>query len=261
MITVDWFASPGTAAVPAARGPAGGRRYGTVVFLLLFWISFAVASALGQDGSSTDEHLADVFSQASTAQRQGDYRTAAKCYEEIVKLRPDVAEAWANLGLMHQFLDEYPQANRNFQIALGKNPKLYVPNLFLGLNQLRDRQPAAALRYLAKSRGRPQSQRQNRRRWDWRRLIRRRKTTADASQWFGRATEISPGDPDAWYGLGVAYLGIQDVRRSSSWASWGRTGLHAPAHSWQMLSWCRGGFKMRSAFTAACWHLRRSRLV
>ena len=79
-------------------------------FVVCLWaIFFAVPFCLGQGSSATEEHLAELFAQAQAAQQQADYRTAAKCYEEIVKLRPDVPEAWANLGLMHQFLEEYPE--------------------------------------------------------------------------------------------------------------------------------------------------------
>lgn len=171
-------------------------------------VIFCIAPSFGQN-SSSDDHLVDVFSQAQAAQQQGDYRTAAKCYEEIVKLRPDVAEAWANLGLMHQFLQEYSQADHAFQIALNRNPRLYVPNLFLGLNQLRAQQPTAALRYLklaATLNSRDEQAAIG--------LAHAYQATHDnfaASKWFSRATQIAPNDPDAWYGLGVAYLSLQDA--------------------------------------------------
>src|ERR1019366_3522035 len=85
---------------------------GTLLSLLLIALPAGLLSA-AQDVAGTEEHLATLFSQATNAQQQGDYRSAAKRYEEIVKLRPEVAEAWANLGLMYQFLQEDPQADHN----------------------------------------------------------------------------------------------------------------------------------------------------
>ena len=178
-------------------------------FVVCLWaIFFAVPFCLGQGSSATEEHLAELFAQAQAAQQQADYRTAAKCYEEIVKLRPDVPEAWANLGLMHQFLEEYPEADRNFQIALSKNPRLYVPNLFLGLNQLRERQPAKALHYLKTAENLNSKDEQAA--LGLARAYQAAHEDLSASKWFSRAAEINPADSDAWYGLGTAYLSLQD---------------------------------------------------
>ena len=180
---------------------------GTLLSLLLIALPAGLLSA-AQDVAGTEEHLATLFSQATNAQQQGDYRSAAKRYEEIVKLRPEVAEAWANLGLMYQFLQEYPQADHNFRVALSKNPRLFVPNLFLGLNQTRARQPAIALRYLELAESlNPQDEQAA---MGLARTYQALRDDFNASKWFSRAAQINASDPDAWYGLGVAYLSLQD---------------------------------------------------
>ena len=161
-----------------------------------------------QNNSPADERLAEIFSQAQAAQQQGDYRTAAHCYEEIVKLRPDIPEAWANLGLMHQFVQEYPQADRAFQTALGKNPQLYVPNLFLGLNRLQEQQPTIALRYLKRAESLNPSDEQAA--MGLARSYQLLHDDGNAIQWFSHAAALKPADPDAWYGLAVTYLSQQD---------------------------------------------------
>jgi tetratricopeptide (TPR) repeat protein len=176
-------------------------------------LTLVLAIVIGMSPSSaqqtaSDEHLADLFSQAQAAQQQNDFRTAANCYEQIVKLRPDVAEAWANLGLMHQFLNEFPQADHDFQVALGSNPRLFVPNLFLGLNRVRTQQPAPALRYLKAAEALNPKDEQV-----VTGLAHAFELSHDdftASKWFLRAIEINPNNPDAWYGLGTAYLRLQD---------------------------------------------------
>jgi tetratricopeptide (TPR) repeat protein len=167
------------------------------------------AFCAGQNNSPSEERLAGIFSQAKAAQQRGDYRTAANCYEEIVKLRPDIPEAWANLGLMHQFLQEYPQADRAFRTALGKNPQLYVPNLFLGLNQLQEQQPAIALHYLKRAEGlNPKDEQAAMGLAHSYQLL---QDKANAIKWFSRAAELKSDDPDVWYGLAVAYLSLQDA--------------------------------------------------
>jgi tetratricopeptide (TPR) repeat protein len=180
-------------------------RRALAALLLLAILSLANTSR-AQENGATDDRLAEIFSQAQAAQQQGDYATAARCYEQIVKLRPDVPEAWANLGLMYQFKHEYPQANRAFQTALSKNPKLYVPNLFLGLNQLD--QPPVALRYLKLAEHLNPKDEQAAMG-----LARAYQAVHDhqqAAKWFSEAGEINPGDPEAWYGVATNYLSLQD---------------------------------------------------
>ena len=183
------------------------RRF--AVPIILAWLAIAVAVSSAQQTSATEEQLSDLSSRAQSAQQQGDYRTAANCYEEIVKLRPDVAEAWANLGLMHQFLEEYPQADHDFQVALSKNSRLYVPNLFLGLNQLRVRQPAQALRFLKIAQSLNPKDEQAA--MGLAHAYQASHDDIGASKWYAAASEINPGDPDAWYGLGTSYLSLQDA--------------------------------------------------
>ncbi len=177
--------------------------------MALFCLFLAALSVFAEEQDSTkEERLAELFSQAKIAQQQGDYRTAANCYQEIVKLRPEVPEAWANLGLMHQFLGEQPQANRAFEISLSKNPRLYVPNLFLGLNHLQAQRPTIALRYLKAAEALSPSDEQAA--MGLARAYQSLRDDNNAAKWFSYATGLKADDPDAWYGLAIAYLGLQD---------------------------------------------------
>lgn len=163
----------------------------------------------GQDSSATDDQLSQIFAQAKTAQGQGDYPAAAARYEEIVKLRPDLAEAWANLGLMRQFSGDYAQANHDFQVALSKKPRLYVPNLFLGLGLLREHKPAEALPYLKLAvQIDPQDEQGAMALAQANEALR---DDAGAVRWYVHATEINPKDPEAWYGLGIGYSAMQSA--------------------------------------------------
>ena len=185
------------------------RHHSINRFLLTICFVFAATLPfLAQNGSAAKERLAQLSEQAQVAQQQGDYRTAAKCYEEIVKSRPDVAEAWANLGMMYQFAQEYDKAVHSFQIALTKNPRLFAPNLFLGLNELRKRNAVMALHYLKAAESLNSKDEQAA--MGMGRAFEASNDPVNASVWFLRATGINPSDPDAWYGLGFSYLRLQD---------------------------------------------------
>lgn len=186
------------------------RHHSINRFLLTIWFVLAAALPfLAQSSTVAEERLAQLSEQAQAAQQQGDYRTAARCYEEIVKTRPDVAEAWANLGMMYQFAQEYDKAVHSFQIALAKNPRLFAPNLFLGLNELRQRNAVMALHYLRAAESLNSNDEQAA--MGMGRAYEASNDPANASVWFLRATGINPGDPDAWYGLGFSYLKLQDA--------------------------------------------------
>ena len=54
-----------------------------------------------------DEKLYNLYTKARAAQQAGDFQTAAGHYEELVRLRPDLAEAHANLGsIYYQIRDD-----------------------------------------------------------------------------------------------------------------------------------------------------------
>jgi tetratricopeptide (TPR) repeat protein len=181
-------------------------RYFTSVFLVL--ILLALITGVNCAAQETDADLRDIFLDAKRAQEKGDYRRAGTRYQEIVDRRPELSEAWANLGLMHQFLLEYGQANKNFQVALSKNPRLYVPNLFLGLNSLRSNHPSSALRYLKIAEN--LNPRDEQAALGLARAYQALNNDPAASTWLYRATEISPKNVDAWFALGLAYLRMQD---------------------------------------------------
>jgi tetratricopeptide (TPR) repeat protein len=109
---------------------------------------------------------------------------------------------------MYQFMGNYSQADYNFETALKKNPRLYVPNLFLGLNRLRVHQAHAALPYL-KSAVALNSQ-DEQAPLGLAHAYTDLRDDSDASRWFERALEINPQDSDAWYALGISYLNLQD---------------------------------------------------
>lgn len=186
------------------------RRYSGRVFLwvqvsVLFALSIRPVHTRSQDSSyTTDGRVGQLYLQAQEAQRGGNYRDAAEKYSAILKLQPDALDARVNLGLMHHLLGEYAEAIRDFQVVLREKPRLFVPNLFLGLDLLQLQQPRRALTYLECAQGlHPQ---------DVEPVLQLGRAYADfhefkkANDWYLRATAISPGNAEAWYGVGITYL-------------------------------------------------------
>jgi tetratricopeptide (TPR) repeat protein len=197
--------------------------------VLIFIISILMSApgtaiALSQQAPDTDTRLEQLYSQAQEAQSRGDYRDAAEKYAEILKLRPDLAEVRANLGLMHHLLGEYPEAVRDFEASLRSKPQLFVPNLFLGLDLLRLQQPQHALTYLERA------QRLNPK--DVQPVLGLGQAYAElhefkkANYWYGRACEINPGSTEAWYGQGVTYLHLAQLA-AEQLGKMGQTSVYA----------------------------------
>ncbi len=145
-----------------------------------------------------------------------DFKAAAENYRQVVKMRPESAEMWANLGLMEHEGGDYAEAIKSFQQAIRLKPSLYVPNLFLGIDSMHTGNTSAAIQFLANA------ERMN-------------KTDPEASLELGRAysstgkfsaaarefthaTELDPKQSDAWLGEGMAYLDQveEDARKLST---------------------------------------------
>jgi tetratricopeptide (TPR) repeat protein len=144
--------------------------------------------------------------QAREAQNHGDYRAAAASYEEILKLRPELAEVRANLGLMHHMLGEYSAAVQAFELTLREKPNLFVPNLFLGLDLLRLQQFQRALPYLQRAQHlNPLDEQANLGLAQCYAALLEFET---ANGWYARAAGINPKNFSAWFGLGITYLNL-----------------------------------------------------
>ncbi|HTW81791.1 MAG TPA: tetratricopeptide repeat protein [Terracidiphilus sp.] len=95
--------------------------------------------------------LAQVLAEAQQAQATGDYRNAAEFYRKAVEMSPEIPELWANLGLMQQNTGDISAAIRSFEQANRRNPSLYVPNLFLGIDYAHSGQTMKAIPFLTRA--------------------------------------------------------------------------------------------------------------
>jgi tetratricopeptide (TPR) repeat protein len=145
---------------------------------------------------------------AEEAQRRGDYAAAAQIYQEMLDVSPSSAEVRADLGLMYYLLGKYAAAGREFHAALRERPRLFVPNLFLGLDLLQMGRARVALPYLEMAHKLNPD--------DSNALLGLgRAYTAlgdllNARAFYGKAVQMNSKNPRAWLGLGLTYMSLED---------------------------------------------------
>ena len=76
---------------------------------------------------------AQLFREAVAAQKRGDDAVAIRDYQEVIRLRPDVVEARANLGAALAHLARFDEAITQYRAALQKSPGNPALQLNLGL--------------------------------------------------------------------------------------------------------------------------------
>ena len=189
-------------------GDSPMSRYFTLLLLFLL-----VIPTPGRGQQSQDELFTSLVSAAQRAQHVNDYDAAANGYEQAVKLRQDIPELWADLGLMQYESQDFAGSVRSFQQALRLKPSLYVPHLFLGLDCMRMGNANEAIPYLLKAEtmnhtdplvpltlGRAYSSQRN---------------FQAAALAYERAIELDSAKSSAWFGLGIARVNEveEDARR------------------------------------------------
>jgi tetratricopeptide (TPR) repeat protein len=128
----------------SSTGDAFLKRFLTLcLFILLAGRSF------GQQDQPSD--LASLLAAAQQAQASSNYTAAIADYEQATKLRPDIPELQANLGLMQHEAGHYPEAIQSFEKALRLKPSLYVPTLFLGVDYVQTGKAKEAIPLLVKA--------------------------------------------------------------------------------------------------------------
>lgn len=154
---------------------------------------------------------AALFSRAVALQQQGKLEEAAAEYRTLLKLKPDYAEAHANLGVVLARLGRYDEAAASYETALRLNPKLTPILLNLGILYHRAGQFEKAIanleKFLATTPNHPQA----------RQLLgialvelgRDEEAIAQLESLFTAGTE----DSAALYSLGLAYVRLDKARQ------------------------------------------------
>jgi tetratricopeptide (TPR) repeat protein len=155
-------------------------------------------------GQQDKSDLASLLATAQQAQAANNYAAAAASYQQAVKLRPDIPELRANLGLMQHEAGDFPEAIRSFQEALRLKPSLYVPNLFLGIDYVHTGKAKEAIPLLEKAEKMnatdPLPSLTLGRAWS------SLGEYPNAIREYRRALRIDPKQSSTWFDLGIAQL-------------------------------------------------------
>lgn len=162
------------------------------------------ASLCGRGQQPASPDLESLVAAAQRAQAVSDYAAAANDYRKAVEIRPDVAELWANLGLMQHEAGDAEGAMVSFRTALRMKPSLYVPNLFLGMELERAGKAKEAEPLLARAEKLNQNDAQAPLALG--RAYAKEGRFAAAAAELERATELEPKLAAAWFELGMARL-------------------------------------------------------
>ena len=185
------------------QGSSIGDSFLKIRLSLLLLLLLAIPQP-GHSQQEQDTTLASVLAAAQQAQASNDYAKAVDNYKQAVKLRPDIPELWANLGLMLYETQTYAESVHSFQQAMRLKPSLYVPNLFLGVDYLRMGKAQEAIPYLLKA------QKMNATDSMPPFMLGRAYSSAGrfmaAANAYERAIQLDPKKSSAWFGLGIARL-------------------------------------------------------
>jgi tetratricopeptide (TPR) repeat protein len=132
----------------AVEGIRGYVRAAMAAGILISTVCGLVAAQTKGPEKSDPSAWQEHFSAAQTAQKNQDYTTAEQEYRAVLKLRPDFAEAYMNLGLILQLQGRTPEAMSEFRSALKRNARLAGANFFLGVDYCQQGDGKQAIPYL-----------------------------------------------------------------------------------------------------------------
>lgn len=98
-----------------------------------------------------DADLSRLYGHAKTAEASGDYKTATADYQRIIRLRPDMAEAYAKAGNLYYMQGESQKAETCFRKAVALKPSLPGPHFLLGVLDFKARKYRDALGSLSEA--------------------------------------------------------------------------------------------------------------
>jgi tetratricopeptide (TPR) repeat protein len=177
----------------------GSRR----CFAPIVVLSLLIATASPGLGTQAGEGLAELYQQARQAQLAGDLKTATHKYQRILALRPDMAEAHANLGVLLYQQKQSEPALKAFKKAIQLKPELAGPYFFLGVLSFNARNYADASRYLEKAEAQDPSNFAIQLYSGFNYYA--RSNYLEAAQRFEKALAIDGSDLDAAYHLSKSY--------------------------------------------------------
>ncbi len=168
---------------------------------LLLFLPLALQVLAEQVG---DDHLQALLEDAKSAQSRGAFDLALTDYKQAVALRPNLAELWANRGLMEHQCGRTQEAMVSFKKALSLKASLFVPNLFLGIDSIQMKRSKDAISYLR--RAEELNGRDAQAPLALGRAYASLNDANRAAEAYRRAIKLDPANSDAWFGLGLMSL-------------------------------------------------------
>lgn len=163
------------------------------------------ASACGAplQANTADLEAQEHFHAALQAQKTGQLDAAVREYQAVLRLQPQLAEAYANLGLVYYLQSKFEKSSQALAKAAALKPGLRGSDLFLGMDYVHLHRSQKAVPYLT-------------------RAVKEEPTNKQAQVWLGtalwnsgqraaalrqlsKAARLFPTDVDALYALGEAY--------------------------------------------------------
>lgn len=174
------------------------------------------ANLAAQDtAAQAQEH----FAAARQAQDAGNLEVAAEEYRAVTRLLPDVAEAYASLGMVLNAQDKFADSQKALSKAEKLKPGLQGVSLYLGIDYERQRQSVAAIPHLQEAvRVEPANKQAHI--WLGRALWNAGRTEAALEQ-LSKTNRLFPSDAALLLDLGESYrraadMGIERVLSSST---------------------------------------------
>jgi tetratricopeptide (TPR) repeat protein len=156
-----------------------------------------------QAQNQVQDQVQEHFLAAQQAQQQGQLDTAAQEYRAVLKLAPDLSEAYVNLGLVYYAQAKFEDSARALSTAGKLRPGMRGVSLWLGIDEVRLNHPAQAVPLLREAvRQDPQDKQAN----SWLGTALWNAGQIDAALLQLRKTAAQfPADPDVLFSLGEAY--------------------------------------------------------
>ena len=106
-----------------------------VPYVLLMWLlALAPTSALASQASSeVTPEVQELYAEATTAEQHGDNATAIEKYRAMIKLAPNLAPAYNNLGILYFNLHDYTHAAEVLKRGLQLKPDMPTASAMLGV--------------------------------------------------------------------------------------------------------------------------------
>ncbi len=115
------------------RTRQGGLALCGFILLAVLLAALCSEAAHAQSGDANDARVEQLYAAAKAAQSQGDRTGAISKYEELIRIAPDVAPAYNNLGMLYLDERQYPKAAEVLKKGLSLDPKMTSASALLGI--------------------------------------------------------------------------------------------------------------------------------